>query len=99
MVHVAPSMTPEKKLLYQVIIKLKIHLKDPTRTEFNKVYVSSIKDEFTIDLKRQVLDNSMNLVARAAFIVSYRLTARSFVTALTASQARLYIGCHGGWGK
>ena len=33
-----------------------------------------------------------NLMAKAAFIFSYRLPARSFSTASTASRARLYIG-------
>ena len=56
---VPPSMTPEKKLLYQVIAKLNTHIVDPRRTKFDKTYVMSVKDALTINLKRTVLENSM----------------------------------------
>ena len=61
--HVAPRMTPEKKLIYQVIFKLHTHIADLSRRKSNKVYVSTVKDQLTINLKHQVLENSMNYLA------------------------------------
>ena len=54
-------MAPEKKLIYQVFCLLKTHTVNPLRKTFSKSYVMSISDFLTIDLKRTVLENSMNV--------------------------------------
>ena len=54
-------MTPEKKLIYQVYGSLKTHIVNHLRKTFSKSYIMSISDSLTIDLKRTVLENSMNV--------------------------------------
>ena len=54
-------MTPEKKLIYEVFGLLKTHNVNPLRISFKKSFVMSISDSLTIDLKREVLENSMHV--------------------------------------
>ena len=54
--NVAPVMTPEKKLLYQVFCVLETHC-EKGRGQPSTEYVLSAKKDLSIDLKRQVLEN------------------------------------------
>ena len=56
--NVAPVMTPEKKLLYQVFCVLETHC-EKGRGQPPTEYVLSAKKDLSIDLKRQVLENAM----------------------------------------
>ena len=56
--NVAPVMTPEKKLLYQVFCVLETHC-EKGRCQPSTEYVLSAKKDLSIDLKRQVLENAM----------------------------------------
>ena len=57
---VPPCMTPEKKLVYQVFGLLNTHVVNAERTSFSKTFVSSVKDQISVDLKREVLERSMS---------------------------------------
>ena len=56
--NVAPSMTPEKKLVYQVFCVLETH-RNKGREQPSIEYVLSAKKDLSIDLTRKVLENSM----------------------------------------
>ena len=57
---VAPSMTPERMLLYEVFILLKTHVCDTSRVTITKTWVGSVKDKVTTDLKRKRLESQIN---------------------------------------
>ena len=52
-------MTPEKKLVYKVFALLNTHVSCSLRKSFDIGYVSAVKDQLTVDLKRDVLERSM----------------------------------------
>mmetsp|Transcript_8791 Transcript_8791/g.15293 ORF Transcript_8791/g.15293 Transcript_8791/m.15293 type:complete len:254 (+) Transcript_8791:854-1615(+) len=56
---VKPSMTPEKKLIYQVFVLLGVHEENVTRTEFGLKYIVNNTKDITVELKRAVIENSM----------------------------------------
>ena len=56
---VPPSITHKKKLLYQVIVLLRIHLPNDTRSTFAITYESSIKILISIYLQQEVLECRM----------------------------------------
>ena len=57
---VAPTMSPEKMILYEVLTLLKTHVCDPTRLSITKTWVGSVKDDVTTDLKRNKLERQIN---------------------------------------
>ena len=57
--NVAPCMTPEKCLYYQIFVKLNTHVADPNWIKFTKTYVGNVKDKLDVSLRRDVLENSM----------------------------------------
>ena len=56
--NVAPTMTPEKKLLYQVFCVLETHC-EKGRGQPSIEYVLSAKKDLSIELQRQVLESAM----------------------------------------
>ena len=52
---VPPTMTAEKKLVYEVSVLLWTHVDDVERKAFDIDYVSSVKDNTTTALWREVL--------------------------------------------
>ena len=58
--NVAPTMTPEKKMIYQIFKLLRTHEADYRRVIFKKNYVSSIEDDIDVELRRETLENAMH---------------------------------------
>ena len=58
--NVAPCMLPEKQLLYEVFKLLRTHIADKTRIKFTKTWVSSVSNDLTTKLRREVLERSMH---------------------------------------
>ena len=52
-------MTPERQFIYEIFKLLNTHQPDPKRIEFSKNYISSVKDEITTELRREVLESRM----------------------------------------
>ena len=52
-------MTPERKLVSQILFLLETHLVDAARTVFHLEYVLSIKDRISVDLIQEILERSM----------------------------------------
>ena len=57
---VAPSMAPERKLIYEVFGLLQTHMSSVRRTKFKKTYVTSIRKQISVDICRTVLESSMH---------------------------------------
>ena len=57
---VAPSMAPERKLIYKVFGLLQTHMSSVRRTKFKKIYVTSIRKQISVDIRRTVLESSMH---------------------------------------
>ena len=55
---VPPSMTPEKKALYELSVVMETHV-DKGRLPFSIGYISSMKDKLTVDLKQSKIENQM----------------------------------------
>ena len=58
--NVAPGMVPEKRLCYEIFRLLKTHVEDVTRVQFTKTYITSIKEDISVELRRDVLERSMH---------------------------------------
>ena len=54
-----PTITPEKKLVYEMFALLNTHVSYSLCKSFDIGYVSTVKDQRTVDLKRDVLEWSM----------------------------------------
>ena len=55
---VAPCMTPEKRLLYQVFAKLNTHIVNINRVKFTNTFVGKVREKLDVDLRREVMENS-----------------------------------------
>ena len=58
--NVAPKMTPEKQLCYEIFLLLKTHVHDESREKFERTYITSIQEKISVDLRRNVLERSMH---------------------------------------
>jgi len=56
---VAPCMTPERQLVYEVFCLMNTHIINPRRKSFEKNDVGKVSDKLTVDLRRDVLERSM----------------------------------------
>ena len=59
--HAPSYMTPERMLIYEVFKLLNTHHYNASRKDFEEKYVTSIKNDISTDLRREVLENSMNV--------------------------------------
>lgn len=58
--NVAPVMTPEKKLVYEMFRLLGTDVVNANWVKFNKTYASSMEDQICVKLKRDVLERAMH---------------------------------------
>ena len=56
---VPPTMTREKRLIYEVFLLLKTHVVDRRRNDYPINYVTSVKDKISVELRRKVLEDAI----------------------------------------